>query len=78
LERGRIGGGEKRTESVSRALSEQNLNGVDATFHDPLSWLANLPKKKTILFTFYISIKNAIFWDVMPCGSRKNRRFGGT
>jgi hypothetical protein len=23
-------------------------------------------------------IKNAIFWDVMPCGSCKNHRFGGT
>jgi hypothetical protein len=22
--------------------------------------------------------KNAIFWDVTPCGSCKNRRFGGT
>jgi hypothetical protein len=21
---------------------------------------------------------NGVFWDVMPCGSRKNRRFGGT
>jgi hypothetical protein len=23
-------------------------------------------------------IKNGVFWDVMPCGSCKNRRFGGT
>jgi hypothetical protein len=23
-------------------------------------------------------MKNAVFWDVTPCGSRKNRRFGGT
>jgi hypothetical protein len=23
-------------------------------------------------------VKNAIFWDVTPCGSCKNRRFGGT
>jgi hypothetical protein len=22
--------------------------------------------------------KNGVFWDVMPCGSSKNRRFGGT
>jgi hypothetical protein len=22
--------------------------------------------------------KNAVFWDVTPCGSCKNRRFGGT
>jgi hypothetical protein len=23
-------------------------------------------------------MKNAVFWDVTPCGSCKNRRFGGT
>jgi hypothetical protein len=23
------------------------------------------------------TMKNAVFWDVTPCGSRKNRRFGG-
>jgi hypothetical protein len=22
--------------------------------------------------------KNGVFWDVTPCGSCKNRRFGGT
>jgi hypothetical protein len=25
-----------------------------------------------------VTMKNAIFWDVMPCGSCENRRFGGT
>jgi hypothetical protein len=25
-----------------------------------------------------IFLKNAVFWDVTPCGSCKNRRFGGT
>jgi hypothetical protein len=25
-----------------------------------------------------VAMKNAIFWDVTPCGSCKNRRFGGT
>jgi hypothetical protein len=25
-----------------------------------------------------MSIKNGVFWDVMLCGSCKNRRFGGT
>jgi hypothetical protein len=23
-------------------------------------------------------IKNAVFWDVMPCGSYEDQRFGGT
>jgi hypothetical protein len=26
----------------------------------------------------YCTIKNAVFWDVMPCCSCKNRRFGET
>jgi hypothetical protein len=25
-----------------------------------------------------VTMKNALFWDVTPCGSCKNRRFGGT
>jgi hypothetical protein len=25
-----------------------------------------------------VTMKNAVFWDVMPCGSCKNRRFGVT
>jgi hypothetical protein len=24
-----------------------------------------------------VTMKNAIFWDVTPCGNCKNRRFGG-
>jgi hypothetical protein len=34
------------------------------------------------LNTLYVSaqynLKNGVFWDVTPCGSCKNRRFGGT
>jgi hypothetical protein len=25
-----------------------------------------------------VTMKNDVFWDVTPCGSCKNRRFGGT
>jgi hypothetical protein len=25
-----------------------------------------------------VTMKNAVFWDVAPCGSSKNRRFGET
>jgi hypothetical protein len=24
-----------------------------------------------------VTMKNGVFWDVAPCGSCKNRRFGG-
>jgi hypothetical protein len=25
-----------------------------------------------------VTVKNGVFWDVTPCGSCKNRHFGGT
>jgi hypothetical protein len=30
------------------------------------------------LYDMYVILKNGVFWDVTPCGSCKNRRFGGT
>jgi hypothetical protein len=27
---------------------------------------------------FTVTMKNGVFWVVTPCGSCKNRRFGGT
>jgi hypothetical protein len=26
----------------------------------------------------FLGVKNGVLWDVTPCGSCKNRRFGGT
>jgi hypothetical protein len=31
-----------------------------------------------IEFRYQVQQKNGVFWDVAPCGSCKNRRFGGT
>jgi hypothetical protein len=25
-----------------------------------------------------VTMRNVVFWDITPCGSCKNRRFGGT
>jgi hypothetical protein len=36
-----------------------------------------VPEVLTALTT-KITLKNGVFWDVTPCGSCKNRRFGGT
>jgi hypothetical protein len=35
---------------------------------------------RTVRFEVFtvVTMKNGVFWDVMPCGSCKNRRFGGT
>jgi hypothetical protein len=32
----------------------------------------------SLLVKDHLSIKNGVFWDVTPCGTCKNRRFGGT
>jgi hypothetical protein len=36
--------------------------------------------KINVRFEVYtaVAMKNVVFWDVTPCGSCKNRRFGGT
>jgi hypothetical protein len=35
-------------------------------------------RNETSLEKFGSVVKNAVLWDVTPCGSRKNRGFGGT
>jgi hypothetical protein len=37
-------------------------------------------KKKDVRFEVFtaVTMKNGVFWNVTPCGSCKNRRFGGT
>jgi hypothetical protein len=37
----------------------------------------NIPIVRFEVFTA-VTMKNGVFWDVTPCGSCKNRRFGGT
>jgi hypothetical protein len=36
-------------------------------------------KKELVEFEVFtaVTMKNGVFWDVTPCGSCKNRRFGG-
>jgi hypothetical protein len=42
----------------------------------------NIPEDITLHVRFEVftavTMKSGVFWDVMPCGSCKNRRFGGT
>jgi hypothetical protein len=50
----------------------------------PTAWLdcanefCNTPFLVTDDVFTAVPMKNAVFWDVTPCGSCKNRRFGGT
>jgi hypothetical protein len=47
-----------------------------------MSIILNLPAFQQISYIRYevftaVTTKNGVFWDVTPCGSCKNRRFGG-
>jgi hypothetical protein len=44
-----------------------------------LFWCLNIPLRYVRFDVFMAAnMKNAVFWDVTPCGSCENRRFGGT
>jgi hypothetical protein len=64
--------------SVTAKISKQNLYEAINTYFFIKNFLLNVMnssiwRKHTILF-----VKNGVFWDVSPCGSCKNRCFGGT
>jgi hypothetical protein len=42
-----------------------------------IDWQSLLICLRFEIFTA-VTMKNSVFWDVTPCGSCKNRRFGGT
>jgi hypothetical protein len=67
------------------------LAHMSDSFHIGHSFIIDyaFPFSLPLLYVFYIeyvrseflttgNTKNAIFWDVAPCGSCKNRRLGGT
>jgi hypothetical protein len=31
-----------------------------------------------MVFNTWVNMRNAVFWDMTPCGSPKNRRYGAT
>jgi hypothetical protein len=39
---------------------------------------ANIRPRVTFEVFTAVTMQNGVFWDVTPCGSCKNRRFGGT
>jgi hypothetical protein len=51
-------------------LLEAGLGGVD--------WIGLAQDKYRWRAIVNLVMNKAVFWDVTPCGSCKNRRFGGT
>jgi hypothetical protein len=55
-----------------------NKPHVKHTFSFKVSW--KWTKNGSVRFEVFpaVTMKNGVYWDVMPCGSCKNRCFGGT
>jgi hypothetical protein len=55
---------------------------IDITVRDKLYFSENLTFLSTngrhVSTDIKLTVKNGVFWDVTPCGSCKNRRYGGT
>jgi hypothetical protein len=53
--------------------------GLTFGYKDCYKYKVEVPKAKYLLLgnKTVIVLKNGVFWDVTPCGSCNNRRFGG-
>jgi hypothetical protein len=58
--------------NVARSIQICNLTRCLAHYR-------NMRTQKYLRFEVFtaVTMKNGVFWDVTPCGSCKNRRFGG-
>jgi hypothetical protein len=58
---------------------QRELKYIYAVSEERLTLLL-VSKEKHVRFEVYtaVTMKNGVFWDVTPCGSRKNGCFGGT
>jgi hypothetical protein len=64
----------------------QNVLGTPV-FHNVMLSVLSFEKDPQVTYSYHlvrfevftaVTMKNGVFWDVTPCGSCKNRRFGGT
>jgi hypothetical protein len=58
-----------------------DVQNIATRLPSPIKYVSPLAliKTKKVRFEVFtaVSMKNGVFWDVTPCGSCKNRRFGG-
>jgi hypothetical protein len=62
-------------------LSQKNTSVNRRRFssgHNVIVNITNHTSDVTFEVFTAVTMKNGIFWDVTPCGSCRNRRFGGT
>jgi hypothetical protein len=68
-----------RTDDVQRRMAYSGmLHHVTLARTDVLEDLNASIIRVTRIGELGTRLKNGVFWDVMPCGSCRNRRFGGT
>jgi hypothetical protein len=74
-----------RTQAKDRTLSPSGVNGNAIVEKGPkYKQRSALSDEHSVLVSLHakrrtnVNLKNAVFWDEMPCGSCKNRRVGGT
>jgi hypothetical protein len=65
---------------ITAPVKETEINGRSTDFADKRQQSVGTVRLRTKRFEVFMAVtmKNGVFWDVMPCGSCKNRRFGGT
>jgi hypothetical protein len=68
--------------SLMKFVNVQECSGMfrndsSADAHNLVGMKQGIARVRFEVFTA-VTMKNAVFWDVTPCGSCKNRRFGGT
>jgi hypothetical protein len=69
---------------MSHKFQNPSVNMICIFIHTKLFTKNGFPKTKNFIHIVKLEVfkavtmKNGVFWDVMTCGSSKNRRFGGT
>jgi hypothetical protein len=69
--------------STTRLQRMENIAGRSLGFEDQAKRLGeaeHAARQELVRFEVFTAVatKNGVFWDVTPCVSCKNRRFGGT
>jgi hypothetical protein len=74
----------RRVTLVRTDVSESNLtqqdehSAVSDALTSPVTQEHETSRVSVFCRVINYNPKNGVFWDVTPCGSCKNRRFGGT
>jgi hypothetical protein len=63
---------------VSCSFMLQNVDGCLHVHESTQCSKASINERARFEVFTVVTMKNGVFWDVKPCGSCKNRRFGGT